>query len=75
MRPITETIEKITIESNLVNSATRDRVRVMYYHNQPDLPCKPDPLVYKGRGRGGLDPSNHNTLAHIGRMILICKEA
>jgi hypothetical protein len=65
----------IDIESNFVNRASRDRVRVVYYHNWPDLPCKPyPPIVYKRRGRGGLDPSNHNTPTHTRRRIFICKE-
>jgi hypothetical protein len=32
-RPITEVVQKIIIESNLINSVSRDRVRVRYYRN------------------------------------------
>jgi hypothetical protein len=39
-RPITEVVQNITIESNLVNRASIDRVRVGYYLNRLDLPCK-----------------------------------
>jgi hypothetical protein len=29
----------------------------------------PTPLTYKRRGRGGLDPTNHNTLTQIGYRV------
>jgi hypothetical protein len=47
----------------------------MYNRNRSDPPCKPYPLVYKRRGRGGLDPSNHNIMTHIGYRVFIRKEA
>jgi hypothetical protein len=63
------------MESNLVNRASRDRVWVIYNHIQPDLQCKPYPLLtYKRRGRGGLNPSNHNTPTHTGHRVFIRKE-
>jgi hypothetical protein len=42
-RPITEAVDKITIESNLVNRASKDRVWDRYYHNGRDHPYKPYP--------------------------------
>jgi hypothetical protein len=47
--------------SNLVNKASRDRIWIKYNDNWPNLPCKPYPLAYKRRGRGGLKRMNHNT--------------
>jgi hypothetical protein len=35
----------------------------------------PTPLVYKSRGRGGLDPTNYNTPMNTGRGVFILTEA
>jgi hypothetical protein len=52
----------------------RDGVPVRYNYNWPDLPCKPYPLVYKRRGRGGINPTNHNTPKNIVHWPIVLTE-